>query len=136
MNGSSSASTPSEYLDAIEEPRRTDVRKLYDLVRETLPDQAPQMHSGMIGFGVRKYRYASGRETEWFLVGIASQKNYISLYVCAADGESYVAEGYRERLPKASIGKSCVRFKRLSDVDEDALREMLKEAERTGFGGA
>ena len=45
-------------------------------------------------------------------VALSSRKNYISLYVLCADERGYLAERYVERLPKASIGKSCVRFKR------------------------
>ena len=66
------------------------------------------------------------------MVALASRKAYVSLYVqCTRDGR-YLAEFYAERLPKASVGKSCVRFKRLSDVDEAVLRELLAEAGRLG----
>jgi hypothetical protein len=37
-----------------------------------------------------------------------------------------VAEGFKEALPKASIGKSCVRFKRLSDLDPAALTRLIE----------
>jgi hypothetical protein len=57
----------------------------------------------------------------------------ISLYVTAAapDG-GYLAESYRPRLPKASIGKSCVRFKRLGDLDQEALAGLLRAAAEMG----
>jgi hypothetical protein len=45
----------------------------------------------------------------------------------AADGKTYVAEKFKEQLPKASIGKSCVRFKRLSDLDEATLAKLIRE---------
>ena len=45
-----------------------------------------------------------------------------------------MAERYREKLPKANIGKCCVRFKRLSDLDLKVLEQLIKEAERAGFG--
>jgi hypothetical protein len=44
---------------------------------------------------------------------IASIASYISLYCFAADAKGYVAERYVDRLPKASVGKACVRFKKL-----------------------
>ena len=45
----------------------------------------------------------------------------------AADKEQgYIAESYRERLPKADIGRSCVRIKRLTDVDIDVLSELIR----------
>ena len=45
-----------------------------------------------------------------------------------------MAERYKKRLPKASIGKSCVRFKRLSDLDTKELQALLKETARSKFG--
>ncbi|MFD9958996.1 hypothetical protein [Amycolatopsis sp. NPDC058986] len=54
--------------------------------------------------------------------------SWSALYVTSIVGERYLAESYAERLPKASIGKSCVRFKRLSDVDTAVLAELLTEA--------
>jgi uncharacterized protein DUF1801 len=81
----------------------------------------------MLAYGRYHYRYASGREGDWFRIGLASQKRYISLYVTAANGERYVAETYKDRLPKAGIGKSCVRFKRLEDLDRSALESLIRE---------
>jgi hypothetical protein len=86
----------------------------------------------MIGYGPFHYRYATGREGDATLIALAAQKRYVSLYVlCSIDG-GYLAERYADRLPKASIGKSCVRFTRLADVDEDVLRELVAEAARIG----
>jgi hypothetical protein len=52
--------------------------------------------------------------------------------VLCATGAGYLAETYRERLPKASIGKSCVRFTSLANVDVDVLRELIGEAASRG----
>jgi hypothetical protein len=86
----------------------------------------------MLGYGPFHYRYASGREGDASLLALSSRKNYISLYVLCTTEAGYLAEQYAERLPKANIGKSCVRFKRTSDVDRDALRELIAEAGRIG----
>jgi hypothetical protein len=61
-----------------------------------------------------------------------SRKQYISLYVLCTTERGYLAEQYAERLPKANIGKSCVRFKRTEDVDRGALVELIAEARRIG----
>ena len=53
-----------------------------------------------------------------------------------AHGGDYVAERYAGRLPKASIGKSCVRFKRIADVDLQVVRDLLEEAHAAGPFGA
>jgi len=134
MKGHSDAKTPEEYIAQVEEKRRDDIQKLHDLVREVAPELEPTMDCKMLGYGKMKYKYASGREGESIKIGIANNKQYISLYCCAADDKGYVAERYKERLPKASIGKSCVRFKQVSDLDEDVLRELIRESADAGWG--
>jgi hypothetical protein len=134
MQGKSKAKTPAAYIQELEEPRRAEVKKLDALIRKAAPKLEPIMCAGMIGYGPTHFRYASGREVDWFKIGLASQKNYISLYMCAADEEGYVAERYKERLPKANIGKSCVRFKKLDDLDRAALIAMIKETAKGSFG--
>ena len=79
----------------------------------------------MIGYGTYHYKYASGREGDWCVIGLSSRKNYISLYVCAVKDGKYVAESFKENLPKADIGKSCVRFKKFEDITFPELRELL-----------
>ena len=121
--------TPEEYIGGLDEPRRGEIAQLDELIRATLPQLEPHVASGMLAYGRYHYRYDSGREGDWFHVGLASRKRAISLYVVAAcDDGTYLAERYAERLPKADIGKSCVRFKRLADVDLDAVRTLLAEA--------
>lgn len=127
--GKSDATTHDEYIDALDEPRRSDLRRLHELIRAAVPGLRPTMEFGMPGYGKYHYRYASGREGDWMLVGMASNKSYISLYVTATtDDGRYLAETFQPRLPKASIGKSCIRFKRVSDVDTEVLAELLRAA--------
>lgn len=131
------AKTPEQYIRQLEEPRRGEVRRLHELIRKTAPRLEPYMESGMIGYGRYHYRSASGREGEWCLLGLASRKRYISFYVVAEDGKAgYLAESYRDRLPKADIGRSCVRFKRLDDLDEKVLREMIRAAAKRPLAAA
>jgi len=137
MQGKQDAATHEEYIERLDEPRRGDVRALHELIRRTLPELEPTMRFGMLGYGQYHYRYPSGRGGDWVLVAVASNKNYISLYVTAeAPDGGYLAESYQDRLPKASIGKSCVRFKRLGDVDREALERLLRDAARAGFPGS
>jgi hypothetical protein len=126
MKGNTKAATPREYLQALPEPRKTELTQLTALVRKTT-GLRPTMFWGMIGYGKFHYTYASGREGEWCAVALASQKNYISLYACMGVNGKYVPEHYKTRLPKASIGKSCVRFKKLSDVNLKIIAALLKE---------
>lgn len=134
MKGQLKVSSPEEYIAKLEEPRKSDIAALDKLVRKAAPKLEPFIHNGMLAYGPFHYKYASGREGDWFRIGIANNKQYISLYACAADEKGYVAERYKDKLPKANIGKSCVRFKRFSDLDQKALIALLKETAKTGFG--
>ena len=78
----------------------------------------------MLGYGSYHYVYASGREGDWPILGLASRKRYISLYACAPSTARFATS--TGRLPKADIGKSCVRFKRLEDLDRDTLKELIE----------
>lgn len=111
----------------------SDLDRLDALIRETLPDLEAHGHN----YGPFHYRYESGREGDAYRVSAAERKHGISLYVLALteDGR-YLAESYADRLPKASVGKSCVRFKRLDDLDEGALRALLADAGRLPAPGA
>ena len=129
------AKTPEDYIAKIDEPRRSEIKELYDFIRKTVPKQTPYIEVGMLGFGKYHYKYASGREGDWALIGLASQKQYISLYICATVDGQYLAEKYKSRIPKASIGKSCIRIKHATDIDKDVLAEMLKEAVTAGVLG-
>src|SRR5688572_4647832 len=111
MKGQLAVRTPAQYLSQLEEPRRTGVKRLDRLIRATVPDLKRCIMSGMLAYGPLHYRYASGREGDAARLGIASNARAISLYAFAADARGWVAERYRSRFPKASVGKSCIRFR-------------------------
>ncbi|MCK9361177.1 DUF1801 domain-containing protein [Patescibacteria group bacterium] len=122
------AQTRAEYIASIPEPRKTDIKKLDAFIKKTLPSMKPFFLYNMLAYGPFHYKSKSGREGEWAYIGLASQKNYISLYVCVVDVKTYLAEEYKKELPKANIGKSCIRFKKLEDVDIKVLGKILKKA--------
>lgn len=124
------AKTVQEYLSMIEEPRHSEVQKVYDFICEALPDWKPYICVGMIGWGTYHYKGASGREGDWPRVSLASQKNYISIYLSCATEKGYLAELYKDQLPKCSIGKSCIRFKKLEQMDFEVLSKMLEETKK------
>lgn len=132
MQGKSDAKTHEQYIAEVDEKRRGDIQRLHDLVRRVAPELEPTMKFGMLGYGTYHYRYASGREGDWMTIGIANNKQYISLYCCGADVHGYVAEQFKKRLPKANIGKGCVRFKRLDDLDQEVLEELIQKAAAFG----
>jgi dihydropteroate synthase len=127
------AKTPEEYIQMLPESDKTEFVKVFEFVKKEMPNDKPYIAGGMIGFRSQHYKSKSGREGEWPLFALASRKNYISLYVCAADGKQYVAEKYQNELPKADIGRSCIRFKKIEDIDLVVLKKVLKEASTLGL---
>jgi len=126
---SKQAQTPPGYIEKLPEPRRSELRQLHRLITKTAPKLKPKMWGEMIGYGSYHYRYATGREGDWFVIGLSSRRNYISFYGCLSDGRQYIAEKHKKELPKASIGRSCIRFKKLADVDLGVLARIIKENE-------
>jgi hypothetical protein len=125
------AATPAAYLKAIADPaRHADMVAIDKLVREEAPDLKPHMQSGMIGYGTYHYKSASGREGDWPPIALASRAQYISVYVCCIVDGKYLPEMAKAAFPKADIGKSCIRFKRLSDIDQKALRKVIRDGVR------
>ena len=125
----SNAKTPTEYINSLKEPRKTEIKKLHKIIRKIVPNLKPHMKFGMPGYGTYHYKYASGREGDWMVIGLANQKNYISLYSCLSDGKNYVAEKHKDGLPKANVGKSCIRFRKLEDIDLEVIKRILLETD-------
>jgi len=126
MKGQLKVATPAQYLAKLAEPRKSDVAALDQLIRKATKLE-PFIQSGMLAYGRCKLKYAGGREADWFRIGVASNAAYISLYLSAPDGKADVAKRYKQALPKANIGRCCVRFKRLGDLDQATLKKMIRE---------
>ena len=124
MKGQLKASTPEEYIAQLKEPRKSDIAALDTLVRKTTKLE-PFIQMGILAYGPVRYTGSTGREADWFRIGIASNAAYISLYVWGTG----IGDAHRAALPKANICKGCVRFKKLADLDAGALKKLLKEGD-------
>jgi len=130
MHGQSeTATTPEEYIAELDSPRKEQIQQLHDLIREQAPSLEPHIDTGAIGYGRMHYVYKSGREGDCAVIGLASNKRAISLYfsTLGPDGD-YLPASFKDRLPRADVGKSCVRFTTLDKVDTDVLKEMVAAA--------
>ncbi|MBE7543936.1 MAG: DUF1801 domain-containing protein [Bryobacteraceae bacterium] len=123
----------SAFLDAVEnEQRRADCRTVLNLMRAVTGEEPKMWGPSMVGFGSYHYKYASGREGDWFVTGFSPRKQDLTLYIMAG------FDRYDElmaKLGKYKTGKSCLYLKRLSDVDLGVLRELVAasvEAMRQG----
>jgi hypothetical protein len=117
-----------DYLASLPDDRRDTVTRVHEVVTHAVPELEVRMWKAFIGYGSYHYRYASGREGDWFPIGLTNNKSYVSLYFCAAEDDGYLAEKNEDRLGKVSVGKSCVRFKKLDDLDLDVVAELAQRA--------
>ncbi len=125
------AKTVKQYLDSVGDDRRADIKSLHALIQKTSAKLKPWLAHNMLGYGVFKYSNYKKEIIDWPLIALAAQKNYISLYVCAVDTKGYIAEQHKSTLGKVSVGKSCIRFKRLEDVNITELKKVLKLAAKS-----
>ncbi len=129
------AATPEAYLAALPADRRAAMEKLHAAIRATVPKLEPFLQSGIIGYG--KFHYKSKScEGDWFIVGLSARKNYYSLYICSADNGGYLAEQAAPKLGKVKVGRSCITFKQLEDLDLPAAMAVVKRAAKLGGAGA
>lgn len=122
--------TVDEFLNGLEEPRRSDALALHQLIRKAVPQFEPFLAKGAIGYGKYRYRCSTG-EADWYRIGLAPLKSGISLHVVAVDEKGWLAEQAKAEVGKAVVGKSCIRFKRLSDLDLDAVERLIRKAATT-----
>ena len=115
----------AEFLAAVEnEQQRKDSYELIEMMR-TITAQEPKMWGpSIIGFGTYHYKYDSGHEGDAPLIGFSPRKAAISLYVFTGLEEH---QPLLEGLGKFKMGKACIYVKKLQDLHEDKLMEVMKE---------
>lgn len=117
-----------EYFDSLPEERRKVLTFLDELIQKTAPNLIPNFIYNMPGYGSFPYKNYKNQIIDWPIIAIANQKNYISLYVCSIYDGKYLAEIYKNKLGKVSVGKSCIRFKKLEDLQLSVLKKIIIEA--------
>ena len=111
------------YIAAIpKEDRRADCQKIHDMMADITGWEPKMWGTSIVGFGEYHYKYESGREGDALRIGFSSRAQNISIYIMPGyqDFDNELA-----RLGTHSKGKSCLYIKRLSDVDESVLKEIM-----------
>ena len=122
------AKTVKEYLAAVPAKRKEIIFFLHDFIQKAAPQLKSHFSYNMLGYGSFPYKNYKKEMIKWPIVALANQKNYVSVYVCALVDGQYIAEKYKKELGNVSVGKSCIRFKKLEDVNLPVLKKVIKEA--------
>jgi Domain of unknown function (DU1801) len=133
------ATTPDDYIDSLPEERREVVRAVTDVIRRNLPRGFREgMQYGMIGWYVPLETFPDTYNGQPLgLAGLASQKQYISLYLMSVYGDREIERWFHERWSESgkplNMGKSCVRFRRLEDVPLDLIGETIARSDLDSY---
>ena len=113
----------ADFLNAIEDDeRRKDCKTVAKIMQKATGAKPKLWGPSIVGFGDHHYKYASGRELDWFLTGFSPRKKDLTLYIMPGF-ERY--DALMASLGKHSKGKSCLYIKRLADVDTSVLEKLV-----------
>jgi hypothetical protein len=125
------ANSVATYLAQVPKERKELVLFLHEFIQKTVPKLKPHFAYNMLGYGSFPYKNNKKELLQWPVIALANQKNYISLYVCAVDKGQYIAEKHKKELGKVSVGKSCIRFKKIEDINLPVLKKVLQLAAKS-----
>ena len=112
------------FMNSIEDKqKRLDAKKVAGMMREATGSRARMWGANIVGFGEYHYKYDSGREGDFMITGFSPRKQALTLYVIP--GFKHF-EPLMDKLGKYKTGKSCLYIKRLADVDEKVLRQLIE----------
>ena len=127
-----------DYLD-FDLKRKGDLRKLDMLIRRSAPGLKRYFHSGtpagepgmrfkMIGYGKFQYVARNGQYVDWPAVGVALQKNYISVYLSVIKDGAPLMQLYAGKLGRLRLGRNNLSFRMYEDLDVGLLASLFAEA--------
>jgi hypothetical protein len=121
-------SSVTAFLDAVtDDARRKDCRTVAALMQDVTGEKPAMWGTSMVGFGSYHYKYASGQEGDWPLVGFSPRKDSLTLYIMPGFHEYTELLG---RLGKHKKGVSCLYIKSLDDVDLPTLKTLVRQSVR------
>jgi len=131
------ASSLAGYFD-FDPDRKAELKELDRLILKSAPGLKRHFHAGtpagepgmrfkMIGYGRFRYAAKSGRFVSWPVIGVALQKNYISVYVSVTRNGKPLVALYSKRLRALRSGRNNFSFIKFSDLDATALTKLIAE---------
>lgn len=111
------------FLDQVpDQVKRADSYRILEIMAAATGEEPKMWGDSIVGFGSYHYKYASGREGDWFLTGFSPRKRNLTLYIMPGfEGYGEILDG----LGKYKTGKSCLYINKLEDVDIDTLGKLV-----------
>jgi hypothetical protein len=105
--------------------KREDAVAVIEMMRTATKADPVMWGTSIIGFGSYRYKYATGREGDWPIVGLSPRKQNLTLYIMAGFAQH---EDLLAKLGKHSTGASCLYINRLSDIDLPTLKKLITQS--------
>lgn len=116
----------TKFINAVEnDTRRKDAKTLLALMKKVTGDKAVMWGPSIIGFGEYHYKYDSGREGDFMLVGFSPRKANTVLYVLGSLDKN---DPLLKKLGKYKRGVSCLYVNKLEDVDMSVLEKLIRKS--------
>ena len=116
----------SAFLNKIADAqRRKDCQTVLDLMKQATGEEPKMWGSSIVGFGTYHYRYASGREGDWPIIGFSPRKTDLTLYIMPGFDK---AESLMSKLGRYKTAKSCLYIKKLDDIEIPVLKKLIAES--------
>ena len=117
-----------DFIDGIaDDTKRRDCRTIMKIMKKVTKARPKMWGTSIVGYGSYHYKYASGRQGDWFTAGFSPRAQSLTLYIMS---------GFRghdtlmKKLGKHTTGKSCLYIKRLDEIDLDVLEELIERSVR------
>lgn len=105
--------------------KKEDALRILESMKKITGEKPTMWGPSLIGFGTYHYKYASGREGDFFCVGFSPRKTALTVYIMPGF-KRY--DSLMQKLGKYKTGKSCLYIKKLTDVDYAVLEELIGES--------
>ena len=113
----------TDFVKSIEDSQmRADAKKVASMMRRATGKRAKMWGSSIVGYGTYHYKYDSGREGDFMVTGYSPRKRALTVYIMLGFGDF---APLMKKLGKYKTGKSCLYIRRLSDVDEKVLEQLI-----------
>jgi hypothetical protein len=124
----------SAFLAAIaDDQRRTDAKAVAAMMASVTKQRPKMWGTSIVGYGSQRYKYASGREGDWFRTGFSPRKGSLTLYILSGFDRH---PDLMAKLGKYTTSVSCLHVKRLDDVDQKILKQLIARSVKTPLPGA
>lgn len=100
----------------------TDCKAIMAICKRVTKQQPKMWGPSIVGYGSYTYKYESGQSGDACLVGFAIRGRELVVYI---DADNPAQVDLLARLGRHKIGKSCLYFKRLADLDVNLLEELI-----------